>query len=171
MAEPNTIYKLTILSMLDKIDFPLSNSQIANFFLDADYTSYFNVQEIIQDLVGAGLILSNHTHSNTLYSLTESGSETLEFFRDKISDAIENDILKYFEKNQLELKQNNSVRANYYKTDNQKYAAHLQVFSKDQAVIDVTLVVQTQAQANAICTNWKDKNTDVYEFLMDNLLQ
>ena len=38
MAEPNTIYKMTILAMLDKVDFPLSNTQISNFFLDHDYT-------------------------------------------------------------------------------------------------------------------------------------
>lgn len=32
MAEPFTIYKLTILYMLDKAGFPLSNTQISNFF-------------------------------------------------------------------------------------------------------------------------------------------
>ena len=34
MAEPITIYKLTILNMLDKVDFPLTNTQISNFFLE-----------------------------------------------------------------------------------------------------------------------------------------
>ena len=37
MAEPFTIYKLTILNMLDKVDFPLTNTQISNFFLEQDY--------------------------------------------------------------------------------------------------------------------------------------
>ena len=32
MAEPFTIYKLTILYMLSKAGFPLSNTQISNFF-------------------------------------------------------------------------------------------------------------------------------------------
>ena len=40
MAEPITIYKLTILNMLDKVDFPLTNTQISNFFLEQDYTDY-----------------------------------------------------------------------------------------------------------------------------------
>lgn len=43
MAEPITIYKLTILNMLDKVDFPLTNTQISNFFLEQDYTDYFRV--------------------------------------------------------------------------------------------------------------------------------
>ena len=40
MAEPFTIYKLTILYMLDKAGFPLSNTQISNFFLEQEYTDY-----------------------------------------------------------------------------------------------------------------------------------
>ena len=47
MAEPFTIYKLTILYMLDKAGFPLSNTQISNFFLEKEYTDYFRVQEVI----------------------------------------------------------------------------------------------------------------------------
>ena len=56
MAEPNTIYKMTILAMLDKVDFPLSNTQISNFFLDHDYTDYFTVQQMISSLLDSELI-------------------------------------------------------------------------------------------------------------------
>ena len=65
MAEPFTIYKLTILNMLDKVDFPLTNTQISNFFLEQDYTDYFRVQQVISDLVDADLIRTESTHSNT----------------------------------------------------------------------------------------------------------
>ena len=63
MAEPFTIYKLTILNMLDKVDFPLTNTQISNFFLEQDYTDYFRVQQVISDLVDADLIHAESTHS------------------------------------------------------------------------------------------------------------
>ena len=56
MAEPNTIYKMTILAMLDKVDFPLSNTQISNFFLYYDYTDYFTVQQMISSLLDSELI-------------------------------------------------------------------------------------------------------------------
>lgn len=51
MAEPFTIYKLTILYMLDKAGFPLSNTQISNFFLEKEYTDYFRVQEVVGNFV------------------------------------------------------------------------------------------------------------------------
>ena len=81
MAEPFTIYKLTILYMLSKAGFPLSNTQISNFFLEQEYTDYFRVQEVIGDLVDANLIHAESTHSNTQYSLTSAGKETLGFFQ------------------------------------------------------------------------------------------
>ena len=71
MAEPFTIYKLTILNMLDKVDFPLTNTQISNFFLEQDYTDYFRVQQVISDLVDADLIHAESTHSNTQYTITD----------------------------------------------------------------------------------------------------
>ena len=77
MAEPFTIYKLTILYMLDKAGFPLSNTQLSNFFLEYDYTDYFRVQEVIGNLVDSNLIIAESTHSNTQYTLTTAGKETI----------------------------------------------------------------------------------------------
>ena len=105
MAEPFTIYKLTILYMLDKSGFPLTNTQISNFFLEQEYTDYFRVQEVIGNLTDAQLIRSESTHSNTQYSLTEAGKETLGFFKEKISEGIENDVNTFFEKNKLVFRQ------------------------------------------------------------------
>ena len=40
-TEATTLYKLMVLYMLSKVNFPLSNSQIADFMLDKQYTTYF----------------------------------------------------------------------------------------------------------------------------------
>lgn len=171
MAEPFTIYKLTILYMLDKAGFPLSNTQISNFFLEHEYTDYFRVQEVIGNLVDANLILSESTHSNTQYTLTSAGKETLNFFSDKITDAITQDVIRFFESNQVEMRQENSVLADYYKTTNQNYAVRCQVRSDRSTIIDLTISVKTKEQAEAICNNWKKQNQDVYMYLMDQLLK
>ena len=156
MAEPFTIYKLTILNMLDKVDFPLTNTQISNFFLEQDYTDYFRVQQVLSDLEDASLIHAESTHSNTQYTITAAGKETLGFF---------------LEKNKLELRSVNSILADYYKTPNQDYAARCQFRVHDTNLIDLTLTVKTREQAQAICDNWKKQNEDVYAYLMDLLLK
>ena len=171
MAEPFTIYKLTILYMLDKAGFPLTNTQISSFFLEQEYTDYFRVQEVIGDLVNADLINFESTHSNTQYTLTAAGRETLGFFKDKITDGIENDVKRFFEKNKLEFRQENFILADYYKTTNQNYDVRCQVRSDSTTVLDLTLAVTTKEQAEAICNNWKNSNEDVYAYLMDILLK
>ena len=171
MAEPITIYKITILYMLDTADFPLFNTQISNFFLDRDYTDYFRVQEVIGDLLEAGLILAENTHSNTQYKLTDSGRETLHFFKSKLNDEIEEDVKNFFKENQIELRQENSLLANYYLTTGSKYAARCQARSDTETLVDLTLLVQTKEQAETICSNWKEQNEEVYTYLMDILLK
>lgn len=171
MAEPFTIYKLTILYMLDKAGFPLSNTQLSNFFLEKEYTDYFRIQEVIGTLVDSNLISAESTHSNTQYSLTSAGRETLNFFRDKITDGILQDVRDFFDENKFEFRQENSSVADYYKTTNQKYAVRCQVRSDNVTIIDLTLTVNTREQAEAICAHWKDNNDDVYAYLMDILLK
>ena len=171
MSEPFTIYKLTILYMLYKAGFPLTNTQISNFFFVYEYTDYFRVQEVIGDLVNADLINFESTHSNTQYTLTAAGRETLGFFKDKITDGIENDVKRFFEKNKLEFRQENFILADYYKTTNQNYDVRCQVRSDSTTVLDLTLAVTTKEQAEAICNNWKNSNEDVYAYLMDILLK
>ena len=38
--EAETLYKLIIMHMLNKVEFPLTNSQISQFFLENEYTNY-----------------------------------------------------------------------------------------------------------------------------------
>lgn len=171
MAEPNTIYKMTILEMLEKVDFPLTNTQISNFFLEQDYTDYFTVQQILSGLLDSGLIQAKSTHSNTQYSITPSGKETLNFFQDKISPAILEDMLHYFEKNKMELKIENSILADFYKSTAPGFDVRCQLKEKEIPVIDLTLHVGTKAQAEAVCTNWKKQNMEIYTYLMDMLIR
>lgn len=171
MAEPFTIYKLTILNMLDKVDFPLSNTQLTNFFLELEYTDYFRVQQVISDLLDAELIRTESTHNNTHYYITAAGKETLNLLKDKISDAIELDINNYFAQNKLELRNDNSIIADYYRTPNRDFAVRCQYRQKDTNLIDLTLSVPTKEQAEAICNNWKKQNEDVYMYLMDILMK
>ena len=79
MAEAFKLYKLIILYMLDKVDFPLTNSQISEFILDEGYTTYFKLQQAINELLESGFIREESTHSRTFYHLTEEGEQTIQF--------------------------------------------------------------------------------------------
>ena len=162
MAEPITIYKLIILYMLSQVDFPLGNTKISNFFLDKEYTTYFTIQQ---------LIVAESTHNNTNYRITASGRETLDFFEDKISEAIRQDIREYFSQNQIEMKKEADISADYYRTLQHNYAVHCQLRQKNIPVIDLTLTVKNTEMAEAVCKNWQEQSPEVYACLMDMLVK
>ena len=171
MAEPNMIYKITVLSLLSKVDFPLSNAQIVQFFLDKEYTDYFTLQQIISDLEESHLIDKNAAHNNTLYSLTEDGKQTLALMRDKVSSAIEDDLIDYLKQNKLEIKKDNALTANYDTAIGGGYIVHCKYTHDGHTMLDLSLHIPTAEQAETICNNWKARHEDVYMSLMDTLVQ
>ena len=84
-TDSTTLYKLMILYMLSKVNFPLSNTQLSSFMLDKQYTDYFTFQETINSLVEDGFIRGYSHQSSTHYTLTKEGEETIAFFYTKIS--------------------------------------------------------------------------------------
>ena len=171
MAEPITIYKLIILYMLSQVDFPLGNTKISNFFLDKEYTTYFTIQQVLNDLLDSELIVAESTPNNTNYRITASGRETLDFFEDKISEAIRQDIREYFSQNQIEMKKEADISADYYRTLQHNYAVHCQLRQKNIPVIDLTLTVKNTEMAEAVCKNWQEQSPEVYACLMDMLVK
>ena len=115
MAEPLTLYKLIILYMLQKVDFPLSNAQISGFILDKGYTNYFHLQQAISELIESGLVRSETVRNASYLKITDSGNQTLEYFGEEVSDEIKKDIEKFFLENSMELKEERSAMADYYK--------------------------------------------------------
>ena len=90
-----TLYKLMIMYMLNKVNFPLSNSQISEFMLENQFTNYFTLQEVINSLVSDGFLSVVTYRNSTQYKLTSEGTETIGFFYTKISQSIRDDIDNY----------------------------------------------------------------------------
>lgn len=170
MAEPTLIYKITVLRLLSTAKSPLSNGQISQFFLDKEYTDYFSAQQVISDLEDSNLIVANATHNTTLYTLTPEGATTLDLMRDKLTSAIEDDILSYLKENNLEFQTDNSLSANYDKATGGGYIVHCKYIQNKQLMLEVNLHAGTLQQAETICNNWKARHEDVYMSLMDTLI-
>lgn len=170
MAETQTLYKLIVLTMLEKVDFPLTNAQISDFILTKEYTNYFTLQQVLSELTETELAEENTVRNSTYYQITEKGKETLSFFGHMVSSAIHEDMDKYFKDNAIMLRDEMSTRADYFQNNHEEYSVRLRVIEKDSPIIDLTLSVPTEKQANSICDNWKKKNQKIYAYLMQELL-
>ena len=50
LTEPMTLYKLMNLYLLKQVNFPLTNAQLTSFFTEHDYTTYFTLQQALNEL-------------------------------------------------------------------------------------------------------------------------
>lgn len=170
MAEPFTLYKLIVLYMLHKVDFPLTNSQISAFILDRGYTDYFSLQSVISELSESNMIHLETIRNCSYYTMTDSGAEALHYFQNRISPSIRDEIDEYILENKMKLRDEVSVIADYYKNTADEYSVHCVVKEKYSNPIDLTITVPDEAQAKAVCNHWKENCQKIYEFVMRELL-
>lgn len=170
MSEPLTLYKLIVLYMLTRVNFPLTNSQISDFVLNAGYTTYFTLQQTFSELIESNLIHSETIRNSSYYYITDLGKETLGYFEHMISKAIQKDIDDYLKRHRLQLRDEVSVTSDFYKTTNGDYAVECKVLERNSNLIDLTLIVPDKEQASSICVNWKEKCQEIYAYLMKELL-
>lgn len=164
------LYKLMILYILSRVDFPLSNAQMTAFILEKEYTNYFNIQRAISELLDDEYITVKTIRNSSLYQITESGSETLLFFDNLISSGIKEDIEEYLTQNKYELKEEVSTPADYTQIKKGEFAVRLSVIERDSHIIDLTLNVPTEEEAVLMCNKWSEKSSDIYTYLMSTLL-
>ena len=170
MSETFTLYKLIILQMLQRVDFPLTNSQISDFVLDKGYTTYFKLQQAISELLEAHLIREEVVHNRTLYHLTEDGSQSINFFRNKISASIKDDIEIFLKEKHFDLKNEVSVKATYYRNTSHEYSVQCQVLENAVPLIDLTVTAPTEETAESMVENWTRNNQEIYALVMAKLL-
>lgn len=156
--------------MLDKIDFPLTTSQISEFILEKGYTTFFRLQETLTELINSDLLKPETTHNRTLYHLTENGSDTIHFFSNKLPSAIRGEIDEFLRERHYELKEESAVKSDYYLTTNREYEVHCRIVENGYSLIDLKLVVPTEKEAAAIANNWNLKSQDIYASLLADLL-
>lgn len=171
MSESLTLYKLIVLYMLDKVSFPLTEAQITDFILGKEYTTYFTLRQAISELIESELIKVEAFRNSTQYHMTDEGKNTLEYFGNRISPSIIDDINEYLTTNQFSLINDVSIVSDYYKTTNNDYAVECKVREKNSDLVSITLTVPTKDQANAICSNWKSESQEIYAYLMHKLMK
>lgn len=169
-ADGLTLYKLIILYMLDKVDFPLTNSQLSQFILDKGYTNYFALQQAINELIDSDLIHPETIRNTSYYHSTSAGEETLQLFDYKIPDAIKQDILEYFEENRYQLRNEVEIVSEYYPAKKGEFTVNCKVKEKESTLLEIKLNVVSEEQAVIICDNWNVNSSDVYSYLIHSLM-
>ena len=166
LAEPMTLYKLMNLYMLHQVNFPLTNAQLSNFFLDREYTTYFTLQQALNELLDAGLVKKETMRNSSRYEITKEGEETLEFFGKNISPAIVSDMDEYLKQNRFRMRNEVGLISDFYKSTNQDYIVHCEVREGKAVLVNLDISVPDKEQAEIMCNHWKDRSQEIYAYVM-----
>ena len=170
LAEPMTLYQLMNLYMLHQVNFPLTNAQLSNFFLDREYTTYFTLQQALNELLDAGLVKKETMRNSSRYEITKEGEETLEFFGKNISPAIVSDMDEYLKQNRFRMRNEVGLISDFYKSTNQDYIVHCEVREGKAVLVNLDISVPDKEQAEIMCNHWKDRSQEIYAYVMKSLM-
>ena len=171
LSDPMTLYKLMNLYMLKQVNFPLTNAQLTEFFLQHEYTSYFTLQQALNELQESGLIRAESSHNSTRYEITREGEDTLSFFGNNISPAIVEDMDLYLKENRFRMRNEVSTISDYYKSTNQDYIVHCEIREGKATLLDLSVSVPDRDQAESMCGLWEEKSQEIYSCIMKSLLR
>ena len=170
IKEPETLYKLMILYMLNRVNFPLTNSQLSQFFLDKEYTTYFTLQSVLNELDEANLIVSRQFGNSTHYEITDDGREALGFFLSDISSAAVTDIDEYLKEHKFSIRQEAGVIAEYFPAGDFSYTVHCSAREGKKTLLSIDICVPDESIAKDMCSNWRASSQKIYNFLLSELM-
>ena len=166
-----TIYKLMILYMLNKLDCQLTNTQLSQFFIQKEYTDYFNIRQTLSELCASGFVEKVTIRNTSYYSITPEGYESLTFFKNQIPKGALDDVNAFIEENNFALKNEVGTLSDYYKHTNGDYIVHCQVMEGKSLLYEINISVPSEEEAKKVCDNWAVNSEEMYGYIIKKLLQ
>ena len=165
-----TLYKMIVLYMLQRCDVPLSKSQIYDFILEKEYTNFLTLQEVFSELASQNLITEKTVANRTFLEITAEGTQTLEFFENRVNPSIRQQIDEFLKANNIEIRNEASIQGDYKKTGENEFLVHLVAIENGHNLIELNIPVPTEDMALNMLKAWTERNQEIYGYLFSQLL-
>ncbi|MDR1536576.1 MAG: DUF4364 family protein [Clostridiales bacterium] len=163
--------KLILLYLIDKMDLPLSRSQITDFVREGEYMDYYTLQQTLADMVEGSYLDKIQDNNNTRYSLTGEGATALEYFENHIPAGIRARINRYVHDHFNSVKRDYEVTANYFvNAETNEFMVKCGVYEDKCTLMEINVSVVSKEQAKLIQSNWKSHVSELYMSILTELV-
>lgn len=169
MDEVFTVYKLIILYMLDRAEGDVTQAMLSSFLLEGGYANFVSLAESYDQLEKRGLVQSVQRGDKSFLHLTEEGRETLGFFGARLSARIREQADQWLLENGHKIREDREVTAVYERMTSGVYEVRMSVRERDVTLLEVKLSVPDAGSAASIAGKWREKNPQIYQYLIENL--
>jgi hypothetical protein len=109
--------------------------------------------------------------NRTYLEITDEGSQTLEFFGNRINPSIRQEIDDYLKDNSMKLRNESAILGDYKKTAENEYTVVLMIKENNKSLLDIKLSVPTEEMAQAMIDNFQKQSQDIYQYLFSRLME
>lgn len=168
--ETSKIIKLSILYILYRVDYPISNTQIINYMLENDYSDFFSIEALIGELKDDDFVSAETVRNRTFFKLTPMGRDSLLALLPDLSMNIRDDIDNYIRANRMKMREEVDVRGNYVASSLGTYNVNLYIDEAGERIFEINLVAPDEEKASKMCATWQRKSAEIYPLIFDKLL-
>lgn len=163
--------KLILLYLIDRIDIPISSLQIIKIIMENKLMNYFLLQQLLNELVEQKMLSIEEHDNKSFYRITQSGSNTLGYFRNMISYGIKKRIDETVSVIKSNIKNETNIKAEFVPESQNEFHVKLSVCEDLFSLIDMKLTVGTKKDARLICNNWENYSQFIYAEIIESLLK
>ena len=158
--------KLIALFIIDNFKMPVPNSFIVDTLALEPFVNYFDLRQQMGELEDEELVTYYIENNDRFYSLTQKGTQALEFFSLRIPKTVRERLLRTIKIKIKDLKNALSIKADYEKVNDMEYNVSLGISEGNFDMFNVSISVSDELMAKKMCAAFKNNPQSLYsEFL------
>ena len=160
--------KFAVLYAIKQYKAPISMSLTYEMFTwDKNIMEYFDLSEVIAELLEDGYIIQKYYRNEEAFCLTESGEAAFRYFKDRVPFSIRTRIdeaigrVKYDE-----LVDPNAVRAEVILAAEEQYMARCSIIEDKVPVLELSLNMGKKVHAQRVAEYFKKNSKKIYDEIL-----
>lgn len=171
----NTVNKLILLYVLDKMEIPLTENSILEICSSQNkWVNYMDCKDLLYQLLKAKFVYKPNTANNeSRYNITYAGRDCLSQFFTRIPVSLRDEIGKFASENKMQFKRNQEYVGNYYKNIDGSYTVELKIVEPLTTESLFKVAVKTDTRHNAIVATqrWRELAASIYELIYAKIIE
>lgn len=163
------LYKTIVLTLLRRAEVVPTRAQVMDFVLEAGYTDYMTLQEVMSELSSQALIREETEGNRTFLHLTEEGRETIDALQESLRADIIRQVDDYLTKNRLQMRDEASLRGDYTRRADSTYEVRCDAYENGRRLYGIVVEAPTEEAALNMIDRWKKQSAEIYADLVRRL--
>ena len=163
--------KLTLLHILREFGTRLSDNQLLEMVTDLDLMGYFDLNSCLRDLADNGLLNRDEAINGIFYSITEMGSETLDFFKKQLPFSLREELKAFAEEHRDEFVMQARIFSEYLEIGDHQFRVILRMVENSIPVFEITFFANSKQEAEMYVNSWRRNAFEIYENTFKGLMK